>query len=124
MEKQFVTYQISLKLKELGFNEPCLGYFNIETKELIDKKWNQHPNKSSWTINAPLWQQAIDWFETEKHIIVEEHLYYSYNKQMWGIANSNHPDYENDILTTFFKSKYDARKQAILNAIELCTKKE
>ena len=27
MEKQFVTYEIALKLKELGFDESCFGYY-------------------------------------------------------------------------------------------------
>ena len=27
MEKQFVTYEIALKLKELDFDEPCFGYY-------------------------------------------------------------------------------------------------
>ena len=31
MQKQFVTYEISLKLKDLGFDEKCLGcYVNNE----------------------------------------------------------------------------------------------
>ena len=28
MEKEFVTYEIALKLKELGFDEPCIAGFN------------------------------------------------------------------------------------------------
>ena len=27
IEKEFVPYEESLALKELGFNEPCFGYF-------------------------------------------------------------------------------------------------
>ena len=27
MRKHFVTYEIALKLKELGFDEPCFGYY-------------------------------------------------------------------------------------------------
>ena len=29
MEEQFVTYEIALKLKELGFNEECFGYYHV-----------------------------------------------------------------------------------------------
>lgn len=28
MKKQFVTYEIALKLKELGFDEECFAYYN------------------------------------------------------------------------------------------------
>ena len=27
MEKEFVNYEIALELKELGFNEPCIGFW-------------------------------------------------------------------------------------------------
>ena len=27
MEKEFVTYEIALELKQLGFDEPCFGYY-------------------------------------------------------------------------------------------------
>ena len=28
MEKEFVTYELALKLKELGFNEPCIATYD------------------------------------------------------------------------------------------------
>ena len=31
INKQFVTYEIALKLKELGFDEECLAYYSKET---------------------------------------------------------------------------------------------
>ena len=71
MESKFVTYKIAKALKELGFNEECLGFFpNEYPKEnhLIYRDlstWigvcrNEHTIKNSFT--APLWQDAIDWF--------------------------------------------------------------
>jgi hypothetical protein len=29
MEKEFVPYELALKMKELGFDEPCLAYYSI-----------------------------------------------------------------------------------------------
>jgi hypothetical protein len=58
MEKEFVTYEIALKLKELGFEEECLAYF--EDKELTLGRLSS-VGKKRYLI-APLWQQAIDWF--------------------------------------------------------------
>ena len=66
MEREFVPYNQALKLKELGFDEPCFGYYVIDGEELIVEKWMQHPNKSTWTINAPTFSQAFRWFR-EKH---------------------------------------------------------
>ena len=34
MEKEFVDYKIGLELKELGFDEPCFGYYDHQIKEL------------------------------------------------------------------------------------------
>jgi hypothetical protein len=69
MEKEFATYEQAFKLKELGFDEPCLGWFmkiNPLGKEFrpdikFDKVLNQNQvsvfgNKN---CSAPLKQQAI-----------------------------------------------------------------
>jgi hypothetical protein len=57
MEKEFVTYEQALALKELGFDEPCFGYYdeggNLYT-EMVE------------VLKAPLYQQAFRWFR-EKH---------------------------------------------------------
>lgn len=76
MKDQFVPYEESLDLKEIGFNEPCFANYYSKTKELIP--YRGYPNEGdedtnfSTTINsshtnyvwitAPLWQQAFDWF--------------------------------------------------------------
>lgn len=33
MEKEFVTYEIAVKLKELGFNEPCFANYSVLLKD-------------------------------------------------------------------------------------------
>ena len=82
MESLFVKYDQSLNLKELGFDEPCFGYYglnNIEDKlffdidpddgELTALNQNQfyHNNLSEvGRISSPLKQQVFRWFR-EKH---------------------------------------------------------
>jgi len=29
MEREFVPYMLAVKLKELGFDEPCFGYYHV-----------------------------------------------------------------------------------------------
>lgn len=89
MEKEFVTYEIALKLKELGFDEPCIMFYDVihnndlrigtEDSYWGDytgfRKWNSMPN-SPWKpfgllISAPLWQQAIDWLREEHNIYID-----------------------------------------------------
>lgn len=72
MKKQFCPYNISLKLKELGFDEPCLGYYPPLKKELTIW-YNQEIANEGEFILAPFWQQAIDWF-------IEKGLYISISK--------------------------------------------
>ena len=78
MKKQFVTYEIALKLKELGFDEECLGFWyvsqiNNSCIELrhgmcIFKSTSIELSKYPKNVLAPLWQQCVDWFR-EKHKI-------------------------------------------------------
>ena len=75
MIKEFVPYEQSLTLKELGFNEPCLAHFTKNSKNdtpyvIIweDYSKSQDLNKMSGygECLAPLKQQAFRWFR-EKH---------------------------------------------------------
>ena len=61
MEKQFIPYELELKLKELGFNEPCLREnttFHYSNDEFLFSK------------GGILWQQAFDWFREQYNIEV------------------------------------------------------
>jgi hypothetical protein len=73
MEKEFIPYEQALDLEELGFNEPCFGYYiglgdNKETPfKLIQIQ--SEKEQFNWVDNvchAPLYQQAFRWFR-EKH---------------------------------------------------------
>jgi len=72
MKKLFVTYPIASKLKELGFDEPCLMYYykdnenklhsNVSTSTLYGAMISEEENiVMERQIKAPLWQQAISW---------------------------------------------------------------
>jgi len=70
MEKQFVPYEQALKLKELGFDDECFGFYtelgNIVIKENV-KKQDCTTNKCI----APIWQQVFDWFDKEFSLLGE-----------------------------------------------------
>jgi hypothetical protein len=68
MEKEFIPYEQALELKELGFDEPCLGWY---LPEIVDKgnipsvilgsyltKWNKFGDR----LSAPLYSQCFRWF--------------------------------------------------------------
>jgi len=72
-DKEFVPYQQSLDMKELGFDEPCFGYYNVSNQELIeDLSNNRTGNDDLRWASAPLYQQAFRWFRKKYnlHILI------------------------------------------------------
>jgi hypothetical protein len=65
MNKEFVPYVEALALKELGFNEPCFGYYSFKGK-LTETKVFRQDHYTNQSALAPLFQQAFRWFR-EKH---------------------------------------------------------
>ena len=65
MEKQFIPYEQSLAIKELGFNEECFAWYNMSHDNLCffgdDCCADMYAGEKS-RPEAPLWQQAFDWF--------------------------------------------------------------
>lgn len=69
MEKEFVPYELAVKLKELGFDEPCLFAFdNCSTPmRCSDLRTNEQQfngvnyNSSTYT-SQPTFSQAFRWF--------------------------------------------------------------
>lgn len=68
MEKEFVTYEQALALKELGFNEKCMGYFDVRLEHQIGNFDFTEIKGYDESIAAlsPLKQQVFRWFR-EKH---------------------------------------------------------
>jgi len=69
MNKEFVKYEQALALKELGFDEPCFGYWNTNNNELfLDNSNNRTSNDDDRWGSAPLYQQAFRWFREKYNI--------------------------------------------------------
>ena len=61
MKKEFIPYEQALALKELGFDEPCFGYFYTEDR-FFDTTIKNSELDEDCSISAPLYQQAFRWF--------------------------------------------------------------
>jgi hypothetical protein len=60
-KEEFVPYEQAVALKELGFDEPCFGYYNIDP-QLKTPAFNMvKPFEHEWCLPAPLYQQAFRW---------------------------------------------------------------
>lgn len=127
MKEQFVTYEIASKLKELGFDDECFGYYCNKTshhlylecnyKEVTDKINNPYTD----IIKAPLWQQAIDFFREKHNIIIEvwfDYTQININEFLWIYeiyVNNNQHDHDG----SWYDNFNECREFAILKAIEL-----
>ena len=68
MTKQFVPYELSLQLKELGFDEPCIkGFYNKEELYTVvsnSQDFNHRQSKEE-LVSSPFWQQAFEFFRNK-----------------------------------------------------------
>lgn len=125
MKEQFVTYEIALRLKELGFDEECFGYYTEQHDgSYFLCVYQEEEEFSKIRIGAPLWQQVIDWFYDKGiFIIISMDI-----TSMWIYqVGPGFPPMEK-IIPQWIASDYvynnpnEAREQAILKVIELCQK--
>ena len=66
MNKEFVPYEQALALKELGFNEPCLGYYRIFSDGDIKLLVNSNSNMRH--LEAPTFSQAFRFFREKYNL--------------------------------------------------------
>ena len=79
MKKEFVPYHLALELKQLGFDEPCFAFYQVEYHEnspiMVDDndqyritgfRTCKNSEIPSHYISCPTYSQAFKWFR-EKH---------------------------------------------------------
>jgi hypothetical protein len=79
MEKEFVPYQLSLAMKELGYNEQCFGFWSSENtyrRSINDSLCNSDlvnmfGDEAKQTPSAPTWQQAFRWLRDKYGLFSE-----------------------------------------------------
>jgi hypothetical protein len=75
MTQEFVPYELAVKLKELGFDEPCIAIYsnaNPKTGLYTLKKYRlkliKQASQKDKGVKAPLFQQAFRWFREKYNI--------------------------------------------------------
>ena len=89
METEFVPYELAVKLKRIGFDEPCLAFYQIEYAEVIPTMVDDNEEyrltgfrtcKNSKIpehyVSAPIFSQSFRWFR-EKNFYVSINTYHS-----------------------------------------------
>jgi hypothetical protein len=107
MDKEFVLYAEALELKELGFDEPCFGFF----VGLGDNKENpftlmripSEKGQFKWVDNAfhtPTYSQAFRWFR-EKYKLSGTPHYFTNGFYCYTINDMKNSKKSNRLFTEF-----------------------
>ena len=91
MTQEFVPYELAVKLKALGFDEPCFGWFRSTlipsnfTEYFLETEFGMNESPSDWVnsnfldkaCSAPLYQQAFRWFREKYDLFTHIEGFYS-----------------------------------------------
>lgn len=143
MKELFIPYTEALELKELGFDEPCLGYWRNENVECpltigqhttkqdmedeISGRDELHNYKNIIAL-APSYQQAFKWFR-EKHKLPSEVRFvanlevYDYRITKIGVEYTN-SFYDGVRPTSAFKTYEEAELATLRKLIQLMKKQQ
>jgi hypothetical protein len=132
MEKEFIPYDLALRMKQLGFNEYCFAgyrhskwigsdgpnsrYFHAQQfrNSMFDEKQNED-------CSSPLYQQAFRWFR-EKYkfnhsIIFHKHPFGTDDYQYLILLD------EDEFLETGFKTHEEAEQDCLVKLIDIIENK-
>lgn len=130
MEKELVSYEMALELKELGFNEPCFTYYYDISGELrknisvdIHNGWTYFPNLKLITL-APTFSQAFRFFR-ERHGLYGLYTMGDYeNNFYWQIWRNDYITKTYITASNYVFEKYEEAELAcLLKLIEIVKNK-
>jgi len=121
MNKEFVSYEIALKLKELGFKEQCFSFYDIEKKLYASEGYYKIGyNVLNEEVIAPLYQQVFRWFREKYDIDISINTIYSkYNE---NISKKYRVFIDNKTVFTnvgFYDTYEEAQKECIMYLISI-----
>jgi hypothetical protein len=128
MNNEFVSYEIALKLKELGFDEPCFDNYS-SIGELYQMRFSKQSTVDMACL-APLHQQVFRWFREKYGLEIilrpdainapekklREYVILSYDKS-WILEPISEPQWW--IRKGLFKTYEEAQKQCIMHLISI-----
>ena len=127
MQEQFGVYRIALALKELGFDEPCFGFYGLSRDDYKTIRLSIFQNlKTDYlpdlhhldvTCDAPLFQQTLRFFR-EKYGL---HYIICKNIQMdgYGYREVILLPYMEENENTIFKTYEEAELECLVKLIEI-----
>jgi len=136
MEKEFVPYDLALRMKALGFDEPCFGLYE---NGKIGYSWATsqctvtpivYRTNSNFVENilskddctAPTFSQAFSWFREKYDLFPIVQPYFPSNKLTWNIIfmdnfSVNIGDGEGEYVESEIIGSYEEAELACLNKL-------
>ena len=131
MKHLFVPYELSKELKELGFDEPCIGFYKEDDTRLraVDQHWGNSITgvcknlgyEISDIILAPMFSQVIKWFREkyQLHGMVDiiyvnpSHWYYRIERLQTKDDYLYHSEDDQLEFETYEEAEYNCLKKLI-----------
>ena len=118
MNYDFAPFELAVKLKEKGFNEPCYGYYHRnggnDSFELCGNGDRDFRNsKNQYRVAAPTIPQVLKWLRNTHNLHVET---YPCGLEMWKFLVTNITTLEERALC----DKYTSSEQAALAGVNYC----
>jgi hypothetical protein len=126
MEKHFVSYDIALVLKELGFDEMCFGYYYNQGDLKITSGIY---NLTKTCILAPIYDQVFDYistiFKIDCNIISFGNKLNCWEFTICNIVNSkdDNLDYDSSYNELLFDTPKDAKDACLKMVIDIIQRK-
>jgi hypothetical protein len=114
--KDFIPYEQALELKELGFDEPCIGnYFHTKELKIYGGDVLRIKNSDMGTVTAPTFSQAFTWFREEYDLfgVVEGKGYDHKKYYIYSINGKWHPSQPS------FDKPEEAELECLIKLIEI-----
>jgi hypothetical protein len=118
MEKEFIPYELALRMKQLGFDEPCFGFHSkIHGLMMVKTSGSSSLYKDAGECLAPTFSQAFRWFR-EKY-----DLYHVITIADLGKYETGNPDfqcaiYSKDPVLITNMNKYNTYEEAELECLK------
>lgn len=125
MEKEFVNYNQALKLKELGFDEPCFGFYQLEYGEIRpimvddDEQYRltgyrtcKNSEIPKHYTSTPTFSQVFRWFR-EKY-----NLYHTIDKQGYWFFQIKKDEGFGDLTEVIVSYDYNSYEEAELTCLD------
>jgi len=137
MIKDFIPYEQALAVKELGFDEPCLAFFEINNthqpqnlryflKTAVNREYIENTKILKYiygenSLLAPLYQQAFRWFREKYNIIPNIHSVYideTHIKINFWVWFANYEENSNEEI--YYGTYEEAELECLKKMIEYC----